>query len=162
MLDNLIPWNKKNMLKKGNIHPLVGLHRDVNRLFEDFFGEEFPLLHDPEINKMMLSPKFDVTESNKSIEITAELAGVNEKDLDVSVDGNVLTVKGEKKEEVKEDKKDYHLSERRYGSFMRVFPLPDGLELDKIEASFKNGVLKVALPKNAEAKSTSKKIHVTS
>ena len=65
-------------------------------------------------------------------------------------------------EEVKEDKKNYHLSERRYGSFMRSFPLPDGLELDKIEASFKNGVLKVVLPKNAEAKSTSKKIHVTS
>ncbi len=162
MLDNLIPWNKKDMLKKSNIHPLAGLHRDINRLFEDFFGDELPLLHDPGMNKMMLSPKFDVTESDKSIEITAELAGVNEKDLDVSVDGNVLTVKGEKKEEVKENKKDYHLSERRYGSFLRSFPLPDGLELDKIEASFKNGVLKVVMPKNAEARSTPKKIRVTS
>jgi HSP20 family protein len=159
MLDNI---NKKNMLKRSNAHPLVGLHRDINQLFEDFFGDEWPLLHEPELKKAMLSPKFDVIENDKSIEITAELAGVNEKDLDVSIDGNVLTVKGEKKEEVKENKKDYHLSERRYGSFLRTFPLPDRLEMNKIEASFKNGVLKVVLPKNAEAKSTARKIQVKS
>jgi len=162
MSNNMIPSSKKNMIKKSSAHPVAGLHRDINRLFEDFFEEEWPLLHDAEMKKVMLAPKFDVIENDKSIEITAELAGVNEKDLDVSVNGNVLTVKGEKKEEVKEDKKEYHLSERRYGSFMRTFPLPDGLELDKVEASFKNGILKVVLPKNAKARSTSKKIHVTS
>ena len=162
MLDNLIPWNKKNMLRKNSAHPVAGLRNNIDQLFENFFEEDWPLMHDAEMNKMMLAPKFDVTENSKSVEITAELAGVNEKDLDVSVDGNVLTVKGEKKEEVKEDKKNYHLSERRYGSFMRSFPLPDGLELDKVEASFKNGILKVVLPKNAKARSSSKKIHVTS
>lgn len=109
-------------------------------------------------DKMMLSPEFDVTENDKFIELTAELAGVEEKDLDVSVDGDVLTVKGEKKEEVKEEKKDYRLSERRFGSFERSFTLPEGLNLDKVEASFKNGILKIELPKNPEAPTHHKKI----
>ncbi len=162
MLDNLIPWSKRNMIKKSGTHPLIGLRSEINQLFENFFGEEWPMLHDLEMNELMISPKFDVTENEKSIEITAELAGVNEKDLDVSVDGNLLTIKGEKKEEVKEDKKEYHLSERRYGAFLRSLPLPDGLETDKINASFKNGVLKIVLPKNPKVVSTAKKIHIAS
>jgi HSP20 family protein len=160
MFESMIPRNKKDLLKKSSEHPLESLHQDINRLFENFFTEDWPLENISGQGKMMLSPKFDVTENDKSIEITAELAGVEEKDLDVSVDGKVLTVKGEKKEEVKEDKKDYHLSERRYGSFRRSFTLPDGLDLDKVEASFKSGVLKISIPKTAEAKTNHKKIKV--
>ena len=160
MFESMSPWNKRNLLKKSVEHPLESLHQDINRLFENFFTEEWPM--ESGQGKMMLSPKFDVTENDKIIELSAELAGVEEKDLDVSVDGKVLTVKGEKKEEIKEDKKDYHLSERRYGSFKRSFTLPDGLDLDKVEASFKNGVLKISLPKSPEAKTNHKKIKVTS
>jgi len=162
MFKSMIPWNKKSLIKKGGANPLESLHQDINRVFENFFTGEWPLEGISGQDKMMLLPEFDVTENDKIIELTAELAGVEEKDLDVSVDGKVLTVKGEKKEEVKEDKKDYHLSERRYGSFKRSFTLPDGLDLDKVEASFKNGVLKISLPKSPEAKTDRKKIKVTS
>ena len=158
MFKSMIPWNKKSLIKKGGANPLESLHQDINRVFENFFTGEWPLEGISGQDKMMLLPEFDVTENDKVVELTAELAGVEEKDLDVSVDGNILTVKGEKKEEVKEEKKDYCLSERRFGSFERSFTLPEGLNLDKVEASFKNGVLKIDLPKNPEAKTHHKKI----
>jgi HSP20 family protein len=88
------------------------------------------------------------------------LPGLDEKNIEVNVDNGGLTIKGEKKEEKEEKQKGYYVSERSYGSFERYFGLPNGVYADKIEASFKNGVLKVTLPKTAKAQKPAKKIDV--
>ena len=107
-------------------------------------------------------PAVDVVESEKAYEITAELPGMDEKNIEVKVTDGRLTVKGEKQEEKEEKEKDYYLQERHYGSFERSFDLPESVEPDKIEASFKKGVLTVTLPKKAEAQKAAKKIEVKS
>lgn len=164
MLGNMVPWNRKSELEKGRHgeYPLMDLHREMNRLFENFFGEDFELMPSTSLKGIMPTPKFDVSETDNNIEFTVELAGVDEKDLDVSIDNNVLIIKGEKKEETKDDKKEYHVTERRYGSFQRSFALPDGVDTAKTAADLKNGVLKVTIPKLAEAKSQRKKIKIQS
>lgn len=102
----------------------------------------------------------DVTETDKAYEIAAELPGMSDKNVEVKLADGVLTIKGEKQEEKEEKKKDYYLHERSFGSFQRAFQVPDGVDADKIEASFKNGVLTVTLPKSAQAQKTAKKIDV--
>jgi HSP20 family protein len=148
--------------------PFEALRKEVDRLFEDFAGDNFwrrPFrsLASFERNlakRFMATPAVDVTESDKAYEITAELPGLDEKNIEVNVVNGGLTIKGEKKEEKEEKQKDYYLSERSYGSFERYFDLPEGVDADKIEAAFKNGVLKVTLPKTAEAQKPPKKIEV--
>jgi HSP20 family protein len=98
-------------------------------------------------------PEMDVSETDKEVKVTAELPGIDEKDLEVSVDEGGLTVRGEKREEHEEEKKGYYLSERSYGSFHRHIPLPSGLIPDKAEAKFRNGVLKINIPKSPELES---------
>ena len=105
-------------------------------------------------------PAVDVAEREKQYEITAELPGLDENNIEVKVANGTLTIKGEKREEKEDKKKDYYLSERRYGSFRRSFSVPDGVDTDKIEANFKKGVLTVILPKSAEAQKQEKKIAV--
>ncbi|RWE57865.1 MAG: Hsp20/alpha crystallin family protein [Mesorhizobium sp.] len=102
----------------------------------------------------------DLVEKTNEYEITAELPGIDEKNVDIKLANNVLTIKGEKKEEKEEKEKDYYLSERRYGSFQRSFRLPEGVNADKIDASFTKGILTVKLPKTAEAQKAEKKITV--
>ena len=88
------------------------------------------------------------------------MPGIDEKDIEVTVADGMLTIKGEKSEEKEEKKKDYHVSERRFGSFRRSFALPKTADIDKVQASMKNGVLSVVLPKAAEAKATAKKVDI--
>jgi HSP20 family protein len=150
--------------------PFETLRREIDRLFEDFDGgmwrSRFPRsmfdlqpLWSRE-SSWAATPAVDITETDKAYEITAELPGMDEKNIEVKFAEGVLTIKGEKKEEKEERKKDYYLSERSYGSFQRSFQVPDGVDTDKIEAIFKKGVLTVALPKNAEAQKAAKKIDV--
>jgi HSP20 family protein len=106
------------------------------------------------------TPAMDVAETDKTYEITAELPGMIESEVQVVASNGVLTIKGEKKEEKEEKKKDYYLSERRYGSFDRRLRIPDGVDEDKIEATFKKGVLSVTIPKKPEAQKLGKKIDV--
>ncbi len=106
------------------------------------------------------APAVDMTESDKAYEVTAELPGMDEKDIEVKVvDGNLM-IKGEKQQEKEEKQKDYYLHERRFGSFERRFQVPEGVDADKIEASFKKGVLTVTLPKKLEAQKPAKRIEV--
>ena len=105
-------------------------------------------------------PAVNVVESAKAYEITAELPGMDEKNIEVKVTDGTLTIKGEKLEEKEEKETDYYLSERRFGSFERSFDVPESVDLSKIEATFKKGVLTVALPKKAEAQKPEKKIEV--
>ena len=106
------------------------------------------------------APAVDVCEREKEYEITAELPGMDTSNIDVKLANGVLTIKGEKKEEKEEKEKDYYLSERRFGSFQRSFQLPEGIDEDKIQASFEKGVLTIMLPKGAEAQKPEKKISI--
>jgi len=109
-----------------------------------------------------MAPAVDVVEKDKEFLITAELPGLDEKDLDVQLSGDVLTIKGEKTEEKEEKQKNTYISERRYGSFQRSFQLPDGVDRGKVSASFEKGVLRVMLPKTADAVTQQKKIPIKS
>ena len=146
--------------------PFEALRNEVDRLFEDFGTEDFwrrpfrSLARFEKAQKLMASPAVDITETDNAYEITAELPGLDEKNIEVNVANGGLTIKGEKKEEKEEKQKGYYASERRYGSFERYFGLPEGVDADKIAASFKNGVLKVTLPKTAEAQKPAKTIEV--
>jgi HSP20 family protein len=147
--------------------PFDGLRQEIDRLFEDFGGGwpfRRPLFAAEPLYRRALTwramPAVDVAESEKAYEITAELPGMDEKNIEVKVaDGNLI-IKGEKQEEKEEKKKDYYLHERKFGSFERSFEVPDTVEADKIEASFKKGILTVTLPKKAEAQKPAKKIEV--
>ena len=105
-------------------------------------------------------PAADITEDDKAFKITAELPGLDEKNIEVSLSGKQLTLKGEKRQEKEEKDKNYYLSERSYGSFQRSFHLPDGVDQDKIVATFEKGVLTVTLPKTAEVQKQQKKIEI--
>jgi HSP20 family protein len=105
-------------------------------------------------------PAVDVAEDERAYHITAELPGMSDKDIEVNLSGDTLTISGEKREEREEKEKNYHFSERRYGSFRRSFAVPQGIDRDKIEASFKNGVLALTLPKTPDAMQRQKKIEV--
>ena len=147
--------------------PFEALRKEIDSLFNDF-GDNFwrrpfrslAQLEPVWSSKLAATPAIDVSETDKAYEITAELPGMDEKNIEVNVAGGGLTIKGEKKEEKEEQQKDYHVSERRYGSFERHFALPESVDAGKIDATFKNGVLKVTLPKTAEAQKPAKKIEV--
>jgi HSP20 family protein len=150
--------------------PMDSLRREIDRLFDEFhpmswrlpFGRGLAARDLPGLNSGFLKNSFavDLVEKDNGYEITAELPGMDEKDIEVKIANGTLTIKGEKTEEKEEKDKDYYLSERRYGSLQRVFQLPDGVDADKIEANFGKGVLKVTLPKSAEAKKDEKKIEI--
>ncbi|HYA07456.1 MAG TPA: Hsp20/alpha crystallin family protein [Xanthobacteraceae bacterium] len=149
--------------------PLESLRRDIDRLFDNFgLGFRWPFgrslfAAEPVFQRELTWPKLpavDVVESDKAFEITADLPGMDEKNIEVKVADGVLTIKGERQEEKEEKKKDYYLQERSFGSYQRSFELPDSVDPDKIEASFKKGVLSVTLPKKLEAQKPTKKIEV--
>ncbi|MGD9502555.1 MAG: Hsp20/alpha crystallin family protein [Methyloceanibacter sp.] len=154
----------------GEWRPMTGLRREIDRLFEDFgwgpgrWPSGRSLFDIEPFGRGELAfgkvPAVDVAEKEKEYEITAELPGLDESNVEVKFADGMLTIKGEKREEKEEKKKDYYLSERRFGSFQRSFQVPDGVDADKIAASFKNGVLTVVLPKSPEAQKREKTIAV--
>jgi HSP20 family protein len=127
---------------------MTSLRREMDRLLERFFGE----VPGAELQGGTWQPRLDMAETKDMLTITAELPGLESKDLDVSVSGDVLTIKGEKKQEKEEKDEQRHIVERSYGAFVRMVRLPTAVAQDKIKASFKNGVLTVSLPKTEEAK----------
>lgn len=142
----------------GEVDIFRRLRGDVERLFDDFsHGLGWHL--DPSIFGT-LSPHLDVTESDDGMTVTAELPGMDEKDVEVTLTGDLLSIKGEKKEEHEEKKKDYYLKERSWGSFERTVRMPFQAESDAVKASFSKGVLKVEVPKPADLKKACKKIAV--
>jgi HSP20 family protein len=108
----------------------------------------------------MPTPAVDITEDDTAYKVTAELPGMNEKEIEVVVSGNMLTLKGEKRAEKEQKDKNFYLSERSYGSFQRSFHVPDGVDRDKVEAGFSNGVLTITMPKTAKAVEQQKKVEV--
>jgi HSP20 family protein len=116
----------------------------------------------PESAFSFSAPAVDVTEDDAAYRITAEVPGLEEKDIDVTVMGDTLTVKGEKRYEKDEQDKNRYMSERAYGSFRRAFSLPDGVDRDKIAAQLEKGVLTISLPKTPDTQKQHKKIEVKS
>jgi len=154
-------------------HPLEGLRREVDRLFQNF-DRDFKLTSFPRLTQGLASampdmgsmfsagPAVDFVETDKGYEITMELPGLDEKSIEVKLSNGGLVVKGEKRVEREEKNKDYFLHERHYGSFERAFRMPEGVDVEQIDAAFKNGVLTVTLPKTAEAQKPEKKIAIKS
>ena len=152
-LRSLIPIGRERGIARSGFDPFTTLQREIDRLFDDFtqgwpaMTRGWPTMaRTPE-----LMPSMDVAETDKEIEITAELPGLEEKDVQVNVADNVLTIKGEKKSEKEEKDKNYRMFERSYGSFSRTLDLPAGINPDSIKASLSNGVLKVTVPRPAPA-----------
>ncbi len=150
--------------------PFENLRRDVNRLFEDFGYDtwlspfrrstfDMKPLWRREFTAETL-PAVDIVEKDTAYEVTADVPGFDEKNIEVKVVDGSLSIKGERKSEKEEKKEDYYLSEREFGSFERSFSLPEGIDTDKIEASLKKGVLTVTLPKKPEAQKPAKTIEV--
>ena len=139
--------------KFASSRPFQTLRREVDRLFEDFGGEFWR-------SPFRRSPAVDIGEKDNAYEVTADMPGFEEKNIEVQVVNGSLSIKGERTSEKEEKKKEYYVSERAFGSFERSFPLPEGVDTDKIEASLKNGVLTVTLPKTAEAQKPARKIEV--
>ena len=152
--------NLKSLIPIGRGHPaaaspFMSLQREIDRLFEDF-SRGFPTF--PANGATGLMPSMDVTETDKEIEVTAELPGLEEKDVQINLTDNLLTIRGEKKAEKEQKDKNYRLVERSYGSFERTLELPEGVNPDAIKANIAKGVLKVTIPKPAPAQA--KKIEV--
>ena len=165
-------------LKKGvpaprkGVEPFEAFRTEMDRLF-DRFTQGFGL---PSLGRIFetepswtaaapftgMGPAVDVTEDEKSYAITAELPGLDEKDVEVMVTDGALTIKGEKRDEKEEKVKNYYLAERSYGSFRRIFALPDGVDHQAVAANFAKGVLTVTLPKTAAAQKEAKKVEIKS
>jgi len=156
MFRSLLPFGRTDLARADD--PFVSLQRQMNRLFDDAFTGYVSAPRNG--NGATLAPSIDVKESDKGIEVEAELPGVDEKDVQVTLEDNVLTIKGEKKAEKEETKKGYYMSERSYGSFMRSFEMPAGIDAAKVSATFAKGVLKVSLPKPTAADAKAKKIDI--
>jgi HSP20 family protein len=133
------------------------IRKEMDRLWDSFL-EGRPMRRAEEGREWL--PSLDVSETKNDLVIKAELPGMDPKDIDISLGNGFLTIKGEKKQEKEEKDENYHLIERSYGSFTRSVRLPREVQSDKITASFKNGVLRVTLPKSEEAKKKEIKIKV--
>ena len=169
-----VPVEVKKTAPAGTNLPDVwqSFRSEMDRLF-DRFGSGFGF---PSLRRMfdiepawrsassfnVSAPAIDMSEDDKAYKISAELPGIDAKDIDVSVSGDMLVLKGEKRQEKEEKDKNYHFSERAYGSFQRAFELPASVDRNKVAADFSKGVLTITLAKTAEAQQPAKKIEVKS
>ena len=150
---SMLPWKRERGLAERD--PFALLRREMNSLFDDFFSDggevRAPLAE--------FTPRVDVKETDGEVRITAEVPGVEEKDIEIAVSGDTLTIKGEKKEEKEEKGEEYYRLERSYGAFRRSLSLPCEVDADKAAATYKKGVLTITLPKTEESKPKTLKIN---
>jgi len=163
MIKNLLPtiWQKSDLpLRRGEENPFLTLQREINQMFDNaLHGFNLPAFGGVKGFGEFL-PSIDVREDEKEISVKAELPGMEEKDIEVTLSDDALTISGEKKEEKETKGKDYYHRETSYGSFRRVIPLPAGINTEKVEARFKNGVLTVTMPRLQETPAKQKRIAV--
>lgn len=158
MKNKLVPWKKREAALgfRRNEHPFDLLHREIDELFESYFRGFGNL------DRRFTEPAgFEVSETDEEIRVKAELPGMDEKDIDISIDENVLTIRAERKDEREEKKRNYQVSEMSYGSFQRSLPLNMAVDRDRAKAKFKRGVLTLTLPKTEHAKAERKQIPVS-
>ncbi len=151
--------NEERSLAQRAGEPLSHLRNQINRVFDDFFGESW--LTPRREMAAGFWPQVDVTETDNEIKVSADIPGVEPKDIDVSVEDGMLIIKGEKKYEREEKEKGQYRMERSYGSFERAIELPAEVDESKAKAEFKKGVLRLTLPKRPGAPSRRNKIPVT-
>lgn len=164
---DLIPWGRESnrvpsLFRDDERDPFMTLHREVNRLFDDVFrGFDSGL---PTWGRLSSNggrwPNLEISDNEKEVRVTAEVPGMEEKDIEVLLDDGVLTLKGEKRSESED--KDRQFSERFYGRFERRIPLGYEIEEEKVDAHFKNGLLTITLPKTAKAQAQAKRIEIKS
>ncbi|MDO3378296.1 Hsp20/alpha crystallin family protein [Geoalkalibacter halelectricus] len=164
-LRELMPWRKKDLspARRDEESPLWSLRRDLNEIFERFsrsFGGGGELMEREDLWGGLF-PAVDVAETDKEVLVTAELPGLDEKDIDVSLSGGYLSIRGEKKAEKENKEEQYYRKESYYGSFQRTIPLPAEVVEDQVEATYKKGMLKVKLPKSPAAQKERKKISIS-
>jgi HSP20 family protein len=153
---DLIPWRRRD-LGTASERSAVDLRREMDNLFDRFFGDMgWPARG----LSRTFAPAFDLSENEDEFVVKAELPGVDPKEVDINLTGNLLTIKGEKKEQSEEKGENFHRVERSYGSFSRSFQLPCEVQKDKVTAKYKDGVLDLRLPKAEEAKRKAFKIEV--
>jgi HSP20 family protein len=153
-----MPWARsRSAVSREPEDVFTQLQREMNSMFDSAW-RGFGAPSDGGFAR--LQPQTDIAETDKEYEITVELPGIDEKDVDVTLANGLLTIKGEKKVEREEKKKDYYLSERSYGSFQRSVRVPDGIDAEKVSAAFNKGVLTLKLPKLPEVQASTKKIAV--
>jgi HSP20 family protein len=149
---SLTPW--------GGGRELDRFRREMDTLFDRFTREPFGFFT-PAAGPTTLSPDLDVSETESNVLIRCELPGVDPKDVDINISGDVLTIRGEKKLTEEEQKESFDLVERNWGAFSRSIALPQHVKPEKVEAHYKNGVLKIVLPKAEEAKARKIEIKTT-
>jgi len=144
----LVPWKP--------FDELTSFRREMDRLWDRFFSER-PAL---DMLEKGWEPTLDITETKSDLIVKAELPGIDPKEIDISLTGDTLTIKGEKQQEKEEKEENYYRIERSYGIFSRTIKLPMSVQNDRIKASYQHGVLKITLPKSEEAKQKQIKIKV--
>jgi HSP20 family protein len=147
MVNDMIPVRTERALARRENNPFTFLQQEIDRLF-DGFGRNFPTFAPSQA-----MPRMDVSETDKTVEISAELPGLETKDVQLNLADNTLTIRGEKKSEREEKDNDYHLIERSFGAFSRSVALPEGVSAEDVSAEIAKGVLKVTVKKPAPKQS---------
>jgi HSP20 family protein len=163
---SLIPWREKSQspaMRDDFFDPFVRFRREVDRMFDDFFSDFGGRALRPMTGSWHgVTPMIDVTETAKEMVVTAELPGLDEKDFEVTLSGDVLTIKGEKKAEHEEKSGDAYYMERRFGTFSRSVRLPFEVQDEKVDARYDKGVLTIRIPKPVEVQRAVRRIEVKS
>ena len=166
MNTNILPLKRRGTnlpLRRESESPVMAIQNEMNRMFDQFFNDPFTLVPLASMKSVAdFMPRIDVSETEKAMLVTAELPGMEEKDIQLSLEDDTLMISGEKKTDVDEKGKNFHRVERTYGSFQRVIPLVSEIQPDQVEAVFKNGVLTVTLPKSPAAVKQAHKISIKS
>ncbi len=150
----LVPWRKETGLDLFD--DLGNFQQEMNRLFDVTLHRPFKFGN----GDKLWAPAVDIMDEKDQIKVKADLPGLKKEDIEVNVENDVLTIKGEKKEEKETKEKDYIRSERYYGAFHRAFTLPASVDAAKVNASYKEGVLEISLPKKEGAKAKQNKIEI--
>jgi len=145
---SLVRWNPARELATWP-SDLFGIQREINRMFDNVFRYDN---RDDDDGFNAWTPAVDIAEHDEQYLVKVELPGVNKEDVKITLENNILTIRGEKKQEKETRKESYHRVERSYGSFQRSFTLPTTIKSDKIDAAYKDGILQITLPKAEEAK----------
>ena len=154
-------WDEEDRPYESFLREMDSLHKEMDRLFEDFWkGSGSHSFMARPWNRGELTPRIDETEDEKAFHVKVELPGMDHDNVDITLSGGVLTIRGEKKREEEEKGKDYYRSERSFGSFRRSLPIPVDVDESKIEAKFDKGILLIELPKTREAQEKIKHIEI--
>jgi HSP20 family protein len=160
---SLMPFSRNMPMSRGgeDTDPFLQMRREMNRLFDDVFGGfGLPSVLGPVLRQMPVAPKIDVSETDNEIQVTAEMPGIDQNDVDVLLEDDRLIIRGEKKEEREDKDRNYHLRERVQGAFSRTLPLPFAPDPNQVKAEFKNGVMTITIPKPPEVKQKQHRIDV--